>query len=391
MNIMYRLCPLFPILAIISCAICKTNLRLCRKYYLAFGSVLGGIGYTFVPKNVIDYTRYQEQIEYISDSGSLLNIIVNDSEKLFLRDIVFYVIGQFENEQALAVVTATIIYTIVAYVLFDTINNVLKNKINYFYVFTILVFSVSVVPVFTIISLTRNVLCFALMFLGLYLEIIYKKKLIPYSIYISMVFFHHSAIIFIVARLIMPFIKISPVYLITPIFAVIVTYAVVDMIDYFFSSDNIAYITVHRILGYIENNNYGWGVDMFKYDSEIINFCYQVIFLCVNLFFQLILKTKICEYEKLLRLLFVFGLISISCIFINPGVFSRFVSVQSLFSVIIFSKLFICCSNKTVCLCMASVVCFAFVKILFDIVCYYSFVDMSVFFENYAFGALKFL
>lgn len=189
MNIVYRLCPFFPVLAIILCAICKTNLRLCRKYYLAFGSVLGGIGYTFVPKNVIDYTRYQEQIEYFSNCGSLLNIIVNDPEKLFLRDIVFYAVGQFENEQVLAVVTATITYTIVAYILFDTVNNILKNKINYFYVFTILVFSVSVVPVFTIISLTRNVLCFTLMFLGLYLEIIYKKRLIPYLIYILMVFF----------------------------------------------------------------------------------------------------------------------------------------------------------------------------------------------------------
>ena len=130
---------------------------------------------------------------------------------------------------------------------------------------------------------------------------------------------------------------------------------------------------------------------MFKYDSEKINFCYQIIFLCVNLFFQFILKTKIGEYEKLLRLIFVFGLISIGCIFINPGVFSRFVSVQSLFSVIIFSKLFICCSNKTLRLCMASVVCFTFVKILFDMVCYYTFIDVSDFFENYAFGALKFL
>lgn len=392
MNILVKIFGLvFPAFAAIICICFGKNIKFSQRYYIFYGFALGGIGYTFFPKNTIDYVRYIEQINYISSSGSLFDVFISDPEKLFFRDVVFYFIGQINNNQLLAVLVATVTYSIVSYVFFDIINNTNKKltiKINTLTAFIVFIISISTVSIFTVISLTRNILCFSVMFLGLYLEIIKKKRTLSYAIYVLMLFFHHSAFIFIIARILILIIKINIIYLITPLIFIVMLY-LLSMMNIDGASENFLLIILRRILGYWENNTQGWGKEMFKYYSETFDFFYQVAFTFINT--SLLLRTKNGENNELVRFCFIINLIAISTIFINPGVFSRFVALQSLFFVVVYAQLKINGFDKISCVVFYILCGMSLLKITSNIICYINFIDTTNFFEKYLLGGIAFM
>lgn len=166
---------------------------------LSFGVLAGMYGYTF------DYTyndlfRYAEQVVYYFN-GNISTIFTNDSELLYVRDILFYMVSKIGDVHILPFIVGFVTYSLVFYIIFDYMC---KTNISFKLVNLICILSlvISIVTPYTVIGNTRNIFAATIIFFAAYRELIQEKKgILTYILYIIPCGIHTSAVVYVILRL----------------------------------------------------------------------------------------------------------------------------------------------------------------------------------------------
>ena len=200
---------------------------------LSFGVLAGMYGYTF------DYTyndlfRYAEQIVYYFN-GNISTIFTNDSELLYVRDILFHIVSNIGDVHILPFIVGFVTYSIVFYIIFDYLCR-LDVSLKLINLICILSIVVSIVTPYSVIGNTRNIFATSIIFLAAYRELIQEKKgILTYILYIVPCGIHSSAFVYIILRLLIKLIqKLKYVAIVISFlipYVVILMYNILDSIN----------------------------------------------------------------------------------------------------------------------------------------------------------------
>lgn len=170
-----------------------------KKYFPFFVLTVFMFSYSYIPPYEMDLTRYFDMVRDIAKAENFMDVISYQDDGLIVRNIVFWIIGKTEDVYLLPAISNSIVYGIAGYITCDTASeyNVQKQIPIY------LLFQLSLMPFFSIISNVRNVCAFSLIILASYLDIIKEKRSMGVLLlYILPCFIHTSGIIVLLFRVV---------------------------------------------------------------------------------------------------------------------------------------------------------------------------------------------
>mgnify|MGYP002856506743 CR=1 FL=1 len=322
-----------------------------KKIFLIFGYIFGVYGYSMSFSSEVenDLTRYFLQIQELHGL-SLSKIFALDTDKLYVKDILFYFVEKTGNVHLLPFIVGFIIYSIVFYILFDTIERS-KRKFRISETFMLAIIAISILSPYTIISNTRCVLAYVLITFALYRFIVQKKRnLLTLSLYILPIWLHSSSIIVILIGFVCLF--INSFSKISLILALSLS-TLIDLAHSNVSKFNIAIIgpiltnAINKAYYYLHWTEGGWATEVENSVSSNLNRFVGSIFLIliIILIFKYCKKNKNIEEKKMkkktyfeskfINYLYFIAIFALGCLSIKTGAFWRFESIVLLFSPVI--------------------------------------------------------
>lgn len=351
---MWMLALLSPVLLVlVALSYCLKNYKVkvtksLKPLAMPFGAVFGTFGYSmrfFSETN--DLLSYFKQVDSIGDS-SLISLLANNTDGLFIRDILFFFVNRSENDYILPFIVGFLIYTIVFYVLFDMIDRS-KRDFTFGEVFWLAVIAIGVLSPYTIILNTRCVLSYVLVSFAIYRDAVQKKRnILTLLLYVLPIGLHSSSIVLVVVRLLSALFKnlektkwiaLSIVFLLPTIIDLSYQYIVGTLTgpigDIINNVINKAYYYLHWTSG-------GWATQVESSVSDKIVKVFGTIFIVMILL--IVLKKqpgkKVKQEESLFKkpmvsYLFYIAVFALGCLSIKTGAFWRFEAIVVLFSPVI--------------------------------------------------------
>lgn len=169
-----------------------------KKLTIPLAFCMAQFGYCLNP-DLSDLTRYYAQMTQYS--GYLNSIFINDSQGLYTRDVLMYLVNRTGDERLLAYIVGFIIYGIAFYILFDMVERNREFLTMQEVTFMMLIILGIVLPTSTIANV-RNITAYMMISYATYRDIIQKKKnLFTIFLYIAPLFLHNAAIFMLIIRL----------------------------------------------------------------------------------------------------------------------------------------------------------------------------------------------
>lgn len=318
-------------------------LLLCDKKYwqknfaIAWGCEFSVLGYYFSPKNVVDFTRYTYVLPYYG-KNSLLYLWQNDREMLYLRDLIFHLVGRTEDYNLLSFVVALIVYSIFFYVFFDSVHNYSMDVCESI---LILLLSIGAVYPFYVLNNVRNITSFVIFGFACYRDIIENKhNLLTYLLYILPIFLHLSAVVLFFIRVLAPIAKKFPVSVVvfsTAIGALVkLLYNVSVSLPYipFLSTVITKAYQVFFLNNESDKLNFETSDLFYRYFGMILLGIVILLILFSN-YENLRQGKKSLLENKMISFIYLSAVIGISSLMINSGAFIRFEAIVSFFLPII--------------------------------------------------------
>ncbi len=153
--------------------------------------------YCIEPSYVNDLSRYFLQLERFW-SVSFREAFQVSSDGLFVRDILFWLLGKTKNIHLLPGVITSIFYAVCMYITCDSARRMNKEK----YIGIVMAFEVLIIPFFNIVCNVRNVTAFGIICFAAYRDLVQNKRnLTTMVLYIAPCFLHKTGFILLVLRL----------------------------------------------------------------------------------------------------------------------------------------------------------------------------------------------
>ena len=270
-------------------------------FIFIFAFVLGYCAYYFNPTSSFDLYRIYEKAEWLKLSTFSTFIKVYSGSTEFIFNLLFYIIIKNLDMHFVPAIFTFFGYFIIAYVITDYCS--IKNTSKFLTLFVLVLFLFSFNHVL-LISGIRNYFAFVIFTLLIYIEMIKKKEnRLTNLLYIPLIFFHKSMIVYVFIRYLL-FLnkKVSKTIVIIISLLMFVSPTVFLKIFENFTSNNIINSLYTGIVGYTGNNFH-------FYSFLIILPMYLFYVLCVNSTRYIIKFDLINEkFYRLFILLLIFGL-----------------------------------------------------------------------------------
>ncbi|AZI17756.1 hypothetical protein EH277_00465 [Limosilactobacillus fermentum] len=302
-----------------------------KKFTIPVAICFAQYGYSITSTNTIDLNRYYDQL--LTYSGPLNSIIKSDSETLYTRDVLFYLVNRTGDSQLLTYIVGFVIYGIAFYVLFDLVEknrNVLSTRDL---LFMIMVMVCVVIPA-NAIGNVRNITAYMLISFATYRDIVQKKRnLLTLFLYIVPLMLHSAAVFMLIIRILQGLVKKIG------LFSLVIAVFLPTLINVAY--EHLAVIPgsllkagVQKAYSYLNWTDGGWATAVQNSMSDRIGRLYGIFFLIVVIGMILYLSKKSDEIKVLNEpmvgyILFV-AVCALGCLYITTGAFWRFEAVVTL-------------------------------------------------------------
>lgn len=177
----------------------------CWKIYIFCLSVaIASVAYAYVPTGASDLTRYIENFEEFGKKTFIDAITYSGSTQgglgkgLFVLYAFYWVVGRIGDYHLAAAFTTFVVYYVALYI---TCDFGVREHMSSRYMLRYIVFILLVLNLYAITNNIRNIFAFALVCLAVYRDCYQRRRnLWTILLYIIPVFFHTSAILFILLR-----------------------------------------------------------------------------------------------------------------------------------------------------------------------------------------------
>ncbi len=330
--------PLFSV-PILCLALYNSRHSISTGYAVPFAMLFGAIGYNLNTIGEGDLTRYYMMIDRLQGQ-KLSYIFANDTDRLYVRDVLFYFVSKTGNNRILAYIVGFCCYLIIFYIFFDTVKRYkVSSRSNCnLHIFLIGLLIMSIINVFSVVGNVRCVFSYILITYAAYRDWIQKKKnLLTILLYVIPIGLHVSTIIILLIRICVIFInKFSKLFftvaillplLIRTAYEMTISLNINNIIFYFIRN---AIIKANHFLNWTSG---GWADEIENSISDKIERPFGVFFLLI-----IIILYFICKREKSMRkdevmcdYIYIVAVVSLGCLSIKTGAFWRFESIVVFF------------------------------------------------------------
>ena len=328
----------------------RLSCSLQKKYATSLSLIMATVGYSLVPLNEIDLVRYCQQIDQMRHV-SILNILKNDKDFLYTRDIIFWLVGQTGHPQLVAYIVGFIFYWIAFYILLDQLERS-KKKLSNIETIALFFIPLGTVPALSIISNVRCVLAFALVVFASYRDLVQSKRtFFTYILYVLPIGLHKAAIAFLFIRVLQGIVRYAktPFLIGAVAFSWLVTFLYETIAKLALFKENTLFRIIFDFLQtaytYLLWNEGGYATEIEKSSFNIVNRIYGVFYILFS-FFMLLQYNRLVHNRcssvqdifsfPMVRFLFIVGIAAFGCLNIKTGAFWRFTAIFTVFSYIIF-------------------------------------------------------
>lgn len=348
LNLLVFLCPvlILGIWLIYFCQMLSTNRGWAsKKFSFLCGMFFATFGYGMEAKWDNDLTRYYEKIENIKVYEGLNTILLNDANKLYTQDILFYFVKKSGDLHLLPYIVGLIIYGIAYYVAFDMIEKS-KHQFKRHEVLSICFMIFAIITPYSVIGNVRCVLAYTIISFAVYRELIQRKKnIFTYFLYIIPLGLHSSAIIIIILRLFLSALKKAGKAIL------VIPFILPPMIGILYNIRNVfgnsligrlLYDSINKAYYYLNWTEGGWASEVANSISDKMTRIYGTFFLLIILGISILTKDKKLSLLNSLFNVYIFSIAmcALGCLTIKTGAFWRFEAVVILFSPVIFVQLY---------------------------------------------------
>ena len=166
-----------------------------KKYYYFMGILFGMLAYCYDPTYENDLARYFMDLDYCRMLSFSAAFDWAD-DGLIVKNLLFWLISKTGDNHLLPMLSMGIVYGVSAYICVDSVKDRL-NKLQF-----LLLFQLTLLPFYGIVSNVRNVMAFALLILAVYRDLVQKKhNYITLLLYLLPCFIHMTGIVIVFIRL----------------------------------------------------------------------------------------------------------------------------------------------------------------------------------------------
>lgn len=311
---------------------------------LPFGLVFGSIGYNIYCKYKPDLVRYLAIIRNM-EGMNLRQVIERDSDLLYTRDFLFFLVSKTKDEYILPFIVAVIVYSIVFYVLVDIIDyyELCKQKNGKLFAVLICLSSVGIVSPFSIIGNVRCVTAFVVIFFAVYRDMFQKKRnMLTVLLYVLPAWLHTAAIILLILRIVIVFLswkkrKISKLMLL-----VIALFPTIVNLSYSLGTylgNSLLKSMINKAYFYLNWTDGGFADVVMTYASVWLERLFGVPYVLLMICFAFKLASeqntdisiKVMKMKEVLQFYYFVAIMALGCLWIKTGGFWRFEAIITLF------------------------------------------------------------
>ena len=329
-----------------NCTHLEKKLSITKEFIIIFAVAMASFGYGMEPIGETDLTRYFDMVDACKNF-SFWEILKNDGQYLYTRDLLFYFVHKTGNTHLLPFFVGVSIYGICGYIIYDQIKNSC-HRFTFFEFLMIIVISFSIISPYSLIGNVRCVNSYVLISFGAYRELVQKKRgILNYIIYIISIGLHVTAVIVVILRFIYPLFRKFKFLVIFSVFFI------PNLIDFFYQfSDYYPSVirgAVRSAYYYLHWTEGGWATEVEKSISNKVGRFYGSFFL-VSVIICIFSYKRLTKDSLLKRnmISYLYGIIivALASLSIKTGGFWRFESIPVLFSAIYLVPIFES-NNKT--------------------------------------------
>ncbi|MBO5259722.1 MAG: EpsG family protein [Agathobacter sp.] len=181
----------------------RQDIRHWKLYAFLFAAFFGAIAYNYVPIIESDLTRY------IAEAGkmqgkTLLSVMIADTERLFVKDIWFWLIAQIGDYQLIPAISTFVVYYTGAYIAgYMAYSGGMEKVIHWQLMLLICALDLTIV-----VNYVRNICAFAIVILAFFKwRVENRQKLLAFFLIIMGIFIHSTAIVLVLVLLLLPVIR----------------------------------------------------------------------------------------------------------------------------------------------------------------------------------------
>ncbi len=304
-----------PILSFFYALIEIDNIKKYKEYifYLTYFVFVLSYSYSAPYDANTDLVRYYDWAKEASNlEGETIFTYWGDG--LYIYNIMLYIAGTINMIHLLPAVTTSIVYGITLYISVKFACSIDKQE----YIPLVLIIQLLMMPYLEIVNNIRNIFSFSLFFLGLYIDLIKKRK-IGYLFYIIPVFIHATGFLYLIIRLIMFVIK-NNIKLFT-IVSMIIPMIFINFINQINLANmvDVFDIKIYNLL--LKFQRYSNRVD-FEQSGHLL--LYQsisavlIILIVLFLSYRLYNNNSLYMYKKILAYIIILCLMSILVMVVSP-------------------------------------------------------------------------
>lgn len=264
-----------------------------------------------------DLVRYYEWLD-LSSKLSLAEISQYFNDDLYVMHLIYWVIGRLGIHQLLPALSITIVMLSVTYITCDLAEYHGSFKsIKY-----VLLLQLMFLPSVYVMETVRSGLAYSLIIILAYLDMVKGKKSIFIILgYFCCVFIHHSAVIFIVLRIMcMLPVAIKKLLIFFPLLVMPMVYYLQDFIDTFGLGHNVFLAKfVHKALVYSTNEVTAYGMYAEKaltmFFLKIVMTTEAVLILVIVFY---LLRNNVVKEKRHQSFLYFFGFINLLTLAMVP-------------------------------------------------------------------------
>ena len=303
-----------------------------KELILIFAITAASFGYGLTPIGETDLTRYFKMLSNF-EGMSFLDILKKDKTHLYTRDLLFYFVYKTGDVHLLPFITGFNIYGICGYILYDQTKRS-KHRFTAEEFLILVTITFSIITPYSLIGNVRCVQAYIIISLGVYRELVEKKRdILSYILYVIAIGLHSSAFLLVAVRFLYRIFKrFRYIVLFLPLvmpFLIDLSYSFVDYYPFVIKS------TVSKAHSYLHWTTGGFASEIGTYLSNKIIRAYGTFYLisilaCLHLYKRWVKESLL--NNPMICYLFSILILALSSLTIKLGVFWRLESVVVLFS-----------------------------------------------------------
>lgn len=254
--------------------------------------------YCYVPMqgSNVDLVRYLPTIEEYGRL-SLMEALGYSDDILFATDILFWICGHLRLPHLVPAFTTATVYAVSGYMTCDVAERYESNR----YIGGILLFQFMMIPYISIINNIRNVFGLSVIILGVYLDLVKRKKnALIWFLYISGSLMHLSCFIIVVFRILSGLSKkfFEALLLIPAVFSSVIflLYNNRSMFNFGGLFGSSVQRIIQKLYGYLINTTSEYAIAA----TTALSYVYNRWIMMVGVFLLLILLYYMIRYKRML-------------------------------------------------------------------------------------------